>query len=106
MDSNHAFLEKIFWGVFLIILAAGLLLVWIANVPVIMVVPIVLLGMGGWVIITGASFYHRAWGIVLAVIGGLWLLRAYMVFPVYIAAALFLIVVGILVIVGSRINTV
>jgi hypothetical protein len=102
MDSNHAFLEKIFWGVFLIILAAGLLLVWIADVPAIMVVPIVLLGMGGWVIITGASFYDRAWGIVLAVIGGLWLLRAYIMFPVYIAAAVFLIVVGILVIVGSR----
>ncbi|MBU6996445.1 MAG: hypothetical protein HXS41_07600 [Theionarchaea archaeon] len=102
MDLHHAFLEKIFWGVFLIILAAGLLVVWIANVPVIMVVPVVLLGMGGWVMITGASFYDRAWGIVLAVIGGLWLLRAYIAVPVYIAAALFLIVVGILIIVGSR----
>ncbi|MGC1122068.1 MAG: hypothetical protein WBA22_13340 [Candidatus Methanofastidiosia archaeon] len=102
MDSNHAFLEKIFWGVFLIILAAGLLVVWIADVSVIMVVPTVLLGMGGWMIITGASFYDRAWGIVLAVIGGFWLLRAYIVFPVYIAVALFLVVVGVLVIVGSR----
>ncbi|MBU7015788.1 MAG: hypothetical protein HXS52_06340 [Theionarchaea archaeon] len=102
MDSNHAFLQKIFWGVFLIILAVGLLVVWIAHVPVVMVIPMALLGMGGWMIMTGASFYDRAWGIVLAVVGGLWVLRAYMAFPMYIAAALFFLVVGILVIVGSR----
>lgn len=102
MESGQPFLEKIFWGILLIVIAAALIVVWYTGLPVLLVVPLVLLGMGIWMVITGASFYNRAWGIAIALIGGLWLVRGFFSLSLYIVAAVFLVVVGVLVIVGSR----
>jgi hypothetical protein len=102
MKSGQPFLEKIFWGVFFVVAAAALVVVWVTGSSIFVVIPLVFLGMGLWMVGTGASFYNRAWGIVVALIGALWLLRGYFSLSLYIVAAGFLVVVGVLVIVGAR----
>lgn len=102
MDKNQAFLQKITWGVLLIVVAAALISIGILQLPFLIVIPLVLLIMGIWTIATGASFYHRAWGVVLAVAGGLWLSQWFYPLSLYVTGGIFLAVVGLLVIVGSR----
>jgi hypothetical protein len=102
MELNRAFLEKIFWGVLLIVIAVSLIVVWVIGWSILLIVPLVLLGAGIWMVVTGPSYYNRAWGVVIASIGGLWLLRGYFSLSLYIIAAAFLIVIGLLVIAGSR----
>jgi hypothetical protein len=102
MESGQPFLEKIFWGIFLIVSAAALVVVWYTGWSVLLVIPFVLLGMGVWMMVTGAAFYNRAWGIVAALIGALWLVYGFFSLSLYIVVAVFLVAVGVLVIVGSR----
>jgi len=102
MESGQPFLEKIFWGICLIVIAAALVVVWYTGLPGFLVIPFVLLGMGVWMMVTGAAFHYRAWGIVTALIGVLWLVYMFFSLSLYIVAAVFLVVVGVLVIVGSR----
>jgi hypothetical protein len=102
MNLNRVFLEKIFWGVLLIVIAVSLIVVWVTGWSILLIVPLVLLGAGIWVVATGPSYFHFAWGVVMASSGGLWLLHGYFSLSLYIVAAAFLTVIGVLVIAGSR----
>ena len=101
MDKNQPFLQKIFWGVFLMVVAAVLILIGVSNLPLLIIIPLVLLVMGIWITVTGDSYFVRAWGIVLAAAGGLWLSQWFFPLSPYVVAGIFLAVAGLLIIVGS-----
>ncbi|MBU7010654.1 MAG: hypothetical protein HXS46_08180 [Theionarchaea archaeon] len=102
MNQNQSFLQKISWGVLLLVIAAALILIGVLHMPFLLIVPLILLGMGVWILATGGSYYQRAWGIVVALAGGLWLLHIFTSLSLYILAGVFFAVAGILVILGSR----
>ena len=104
MDFDRTFLQKMSWGILLIVVAAALIFVGFSGVSFFLIVPLVLLVMGIWVLVTGASFYGRAWGIALALFGGLWLLRWTYSVSMYVLVSVFLAVIGLLVIIGSAIR--
>ena len=101
MEFNQA-LQNIFWGILIVILAVALISIGILGLPVLMIVPLGLLGTGILILVTGTSYYVRAWGIVMAVAGGLWLSRWVFPLSLVVTAGIFLAVVGVLVIIGSR----
>ena len=102
MDQNQGFLKKIFWGVFLIVIAAILILIGVLKWPFLMIFPLGLLGVGIWITVSSASYLERAWGIAMALLGGLWFLSMVIPVSMYVLAGVFLAVVGVLVVVGSR----
>jgi hypothetical protein len=104
MNFDRTFLQKMSWGILLIVIAAALIFVGFSGVSFFFIVPLVLLVMGIWILVTGASFYARAWGVALALFGGLWLLRWTFSVSMYVLASVFLAVIGLLVIVGSAIR--
>ncbi len=99
---NRKCLQNFTWGVLLIAVAVALIYIGVSGVPILFVVPLILIAMGVWIIVSGGSYHDRAWGIVLAAAGVLWLSQ--WVYPVswYSLAGVFLLVVGVLVIIGSR----
>ncbi|MBU7019031.1 MAG: hypothetical protein HXS44_16090 [Theionarchaea archaeon] len=102
MEFSQASLQNIFWGILIIIVAAVLISIGILGLPILMIVPLGILGIGILILATGASYYVRAWGIVMAVAGGLWLSRWVFPLSLVVTAGIFLAVVGALVVVGSR----
>jgi hypothetical protein len=102
MEFNQASLQNIFWGILIVIVAATLISIGILGLPVLMIIPFGLLGTGILILVTGTSYYVRAWGIVMAVAGGLWLSRWVFPLSLVVTAGIFLAVIGVLVVVGSR----
>jgi hypothetical protein len=104
MNFDRTFLQKMSWGILLIVIAAALIFIGFSGLSFFFIIPLVLLVMGIWVLVTGASFYARAWGVALALFGGLWLLRWTFSVSMYVLAGVFLAFIGLLVIVGSAIR--
>ncbi|MBU7046072.1 MAG: hypothetical protein HXS54_06505 [Theionarchaea archaeon] len=102
MEFNQASLQNIFWGILIVIVAVALISIGILGLPVLMIIPFGLLGAGILISVTGTSYYIKAWGIVMAVGGGLWLSRWVYPLSLVVTAGIFLAVIGVLVIVGSR----
>lgn len=102
MEFNRANIQNISWGVLLVVVAAALIVIGVSGLSILLIVPVVLLVMGVWIFVTGASYYMRAWGVVLTVAGGLWLSRWLVPVSLYVVAGIFLATIGALVIVGSR----
>lgn len=102
MNSDRANLQNISVGILLIVVAASLIVIGVYGLSLLLVFPVVFLVMGIWILATGASFYVRAWGVVLAVGGGLWLLQWVFPLSLYMTAGIFLAAIGTLVLVGSR----
>lgn len=102
MELDHAFGQNIFWGVLLILIALSLIVVAWYGYPLFVIIPVVLVGAGVWTVITGGSFFHRAWGVVIGLIGGLWLAHVFFSVPAVYIVAVFLAAVGVLVIASSK----
>ncbi len=102
MNQTQSSLQRISWGILLLVIAAALILIGVLRIPFLLIVPLILLGMGVWILTTGSSYYQRAWGIVITLAGGLWLLHVFTSLSLYILAGVFFAVTGILVILGSR----
>jgi hypothetical protein len=102
MELNHAFGQNIFWGVLLILIAVSLIVVGFYGYPIFLIIPLVFVGAGVWIVVTGSSFFNRAWGVVIGLVGGLWLVHLFFSVPVVYIAAVFLAALGVLVIVGTK----
>ena len=93
--------QNISWGVLLIVIAAVFILIGISGLSVLMLFPLILLGVGILIAVTGTAYYMRAWGTVIAAAGGLWLSQWFYELPFLVIAGIFLVVVGLLVVLGS-----
>jgi len=102
MELNRTSLQNMSWGILIIAVAFSLLLVGVLHIPIMTIIPAVLVIMGIWIVLTSTSFFLRAWGVVLSVAGGLWLLHLVHPLSMYIRAGIFLVILGILVLMGSR----
>ena len=102
MQLNRASLQDMSWGILIIAVAISLVLVGVVHVSLITIIPIVLLIMGIWIVLTYPSFFPKAWGTILSVAGGLWLLHSVHPLSIYVRVGSFLMVVGILVLMGMK----
>lgn len=102
MHMDRKCLQNFTWGVLLVAVAVALIYIGISGASVLFVVPLILVVMGVWILVSGGSYHDRAWGIVLAVAGVLWLSQWIYAMSWYILTGVFLLVVGLLVIIGSR----
>jgi hypothetical protein len=82
--------------------AVSLLLIGLLHIPVLTIIPLVLLIVGIWIIVAFPSFITRAWGIILACAGGLWLLQSVYPLILPVRIGIFLAIVGILVLLGAK----
>jgi hypothetical protein len=102
MEIPRESLQSMSWGVLIIACAVSLLLMGIIHISVFTIIPLVLLIMGLWITVVFPSFIARAWGVILASAGGLWLLHSVypLIFPVRMG--IFLAILGILVLLGTK----
>jgi hypothetical protein len=102
MNSNRANFQNISVGIFILVIAASLIVIGVTGLSLLFVFPVVFLVMGIWICAAAGPFYVRAWGVALAVGGGLWLVQWIFHISLYVTAGIFLAALGVLVIVGSR----
>lgn len=102
MQLNRVSLQNMSWGILIIAVAISLLLVGVVHISMVIIIPVVLLIMGIWIVLTYPSYFPRAWGIILSVAGGLWLLHSVYPLSIYVRTGIFLMIVGILVLIGMK----
>ena len=94
------FSQKISWGVLLIVIVAVFILIGISGLSVLVLFSLILLGLGTLIAVTGTTHYMRVLGTVIAAAGGLWVSQWFDELPFLVIAGIFLVVVGILVVLG------
>ncbi len=102
MNLDQISLEKISWGILIIVVAVILIFIGVSGLPGLLALPLLVLGGGLWLFISSRAYHGRAWGAVVALVGALWLSRWFYPLSLYILTGILLAAIGLLIIVGSK----